>query len=284
MKPTLVTTLLNDFNKMDRDAQRKHLQLFEYYCARHFNRPARDVVYEELIDPNTKKSGFYDLFSPAHINIFYTNNPLEALTTVFHEGYHAYIDDFISDRINKLRAISKVDRTKLYFERIHNIEIAKKTIGKYSEYIRLDKYEESLTRTETDLNLLTAIMVACETEEDIKEQFKYYKTLLNNAFLIKRYIEKSEASSPKNYKMIIKQLCDKYQYQQQSLEDYIASHHNAIVDEENTKLADMYSKGKEQFEQIVDCTSKKIDCSNTQKVLMNDFKHMTYEMINMNKG
>lgn len=280
MRQTIVTTILEDFKKMDRDTQRRYLQFFEKYCASHFNRPERDVVYESELDNNCKENGFYDTLAPHRINIFYNNNPLGILMTVFHEGYHALIDDFFNERTNKLRAMSQIDRTRFYFEYIHTLEIAQRTMGQYRDEICLSKYEEILTRKETALNILTALMVASETDEDINQNLRYYQKILHSAFLTNKHITAIDTLLQNNFDNILSQLMTEYNDQLCNLKSYINTQSYKINDKENLKLENMYEKGIQLYTQAIEKQNNGLDYKPLKREIVKDFKDMSYEMIN----
>ena len=122
MKKTAFTDILLKWDKMSTTEKMRRLQDLENMIARMQGRPARIVtnkkdkdILDEIgngRDPEAcysrdgKKIYFFDL----------KISGIGAIKNLIHEGFHAYVNDFINGKVKVLKTYSKVDKDRFFKE------------------------------------------------------------------------------------------------------------------------------------------------------------------------
>ena len=124
MKINAFTDILLNWEKMSKSKKIQRLQDFENMMARYQGRKPRTVTTKidpefvsRIIGDYRDAVAFYDRSDGTKINILTLDvDALEAIRNTIHEGFHAYIADFLSGKSKILKTYSKVDAEKFYQE------------------------------------------------------------------------------------------------------------------------------------------------------------------------
>lgn len=210
MKDTLFLEILKYWNKLNEKEKIKYLQAFESLNAKFENRTEREIVLVDAgnVDGNSIE-GEYSFKTPSIIKLdskFSKTSAINNMSTIFHEGFHALVDDFFN-RNTDLKALAQVDNEKLKDEYAlkHIIYNRAKHEGVLTLF-SLKYYEEKLVREETCLYLIYNLMQTCESLEDCQMLFGiYYYNIMGQLYNAKNFEQQLDAKySPRTYDNILR--------------------------------------------------------------------------------
>ena len=174
MRNTAFTDIIFNWDKMSINKKLQRLQDFENMVARFqgrkprivTNKPNTKVVSQITKDrtpeayfcrDNSNKICILDLKIPA----------IDALKNVIHEGFHAYIYDFITGKISSIKLYSKVDNERFFIEE-ENLPAISKEFEERKMMPLFDSFyiEEKLNYEEDSLYLVKFIMDSINSVPD----------------------------------------------------------------------------------------------------------------------
>jgi len=188
MKTNSFTELLLNFDKMSNSLKLQRMQDLENMTARFQGRKPRIVTNKVpknclkfLKQGSREPVAFYNRGDPTKIYIIQLDSGIDAAKDIIHEGFHAYVDDFLRGKV-VLRTFSDVDSERFLFEqknmpKILNYLMSHNMMQLYDSYF----VEERLNYKENTLYLLKYIFDCIENIEDkekmstfVVEAFLYY--------------------------------------------------------------------------------------------------------------
>lgn len=187
MKDTLFIKIIKRWESLTTQEKLKNLQEFENQNAQFEDRSKRKIVLTELEKSNKfEAAAEYCIDTPDLILLnsnFANFSAVSNMANVFHEGFHAYVDDYFN-RDNDLSTLSKVDENKLKEEySLKGIIYNRATHSRLIPLFAVQYYEEKLVRDETCLYLIYNLLKSCESENDFRQMFKiYYYDILGLLF------------------------------------------------------------------------------------------------------
>lgn len=183
MKQSLILEICQAWCKLSRKEKIKLLQQFEECNAAFQKREVREVVENSSLEKGTAAVYSYD--APSYIflsTLRDDNNAIDVLSDVYHEGFHAYVDDFFHDK-SDLSLFSNVDAERMFKERelqhlLYNRAMQEGLLTLFS----LKYYEEKLVRIETCLYFLYNLLQSCENLHDVNCILQLYHDRIMGAF------------------------------------------------------------------------------------------------------
>lgn len=180
MKRNSITELLLNFEKMSLTIKLQRMQDLENMMARFQGRKARTVTNKvPKASLNFLKQGarqpvaFYNRGDPTKIYIIQLDSGIDAAKDIIHEGFHAYVDDFLRGKV-VLRTFSELDSERFLFEQ--------ENMPKIQDYLMSNNMmqlydslfiEERLNYKENTLYLLKYIFDSIENKADAEKMSTY---------------------------------------------------------------------------------------------------------------
>ena len=208
MKNTLFVELLSIWNKLSKKEKLKYLQKFEAMNASFANREEREIVLGRLSKTGiANTSAIYSSENPSIITLnsnFMNFSAIENISTIFHEGFHASVDDFFKQKTD-LRTYSPIDEQRLREEySLKDIIYNRAQFEKLILSFTLGFYEENIVKYETCLYLISNILKTCETLDDCQSFFGiYYADVLGDLFNYTQYKNTIDNLSHYTYNQIL---------------------------------------------------------------------------------
>jgi len=279
MKLNVISNLALNYDKMSYAQKIQKAQELENMMAKLQGRKARNVTTKiegELADAvdELKRNGrvpcaFYTRSIPRKLFLVeITNNPFDLIKDVIHEGWHAYVDDFISGRVKVLKTFAPIDKERFMFEEknmeaIYNACLEKGMMQLYdSSFI-----EERTNYLEDALYMLKYII---DSADNMMDAMRLRAEII---FPISYYIENEK-----------RRLL--YEHEKNIKYDDIVAH---CTTESNAERVDMSKVGRfvdgidaeilEFFHQICDCYPKASNISNL--ISNNQLEKITDEIFNV---
>ncbi len=178
------TDIVFGWERMSVSEKQERLQALENMVARFQNRSPRKIVIKKNGVFSSKNSSYRDAaayYSRAEKeNIYVGNlnvNAVEAIKNIVHEGFHAYIDDFISGEVESLKLYSQMNLEKFYIEEenlpaIMNEFIKRRMMPLFDSFY----VEERVNYQENTIYMLKMILDSIESPYDA---MRYSNTLLS---------------------------------------------------------------------------------------------------------
>lgn len=183
MKKNLLTDILFNWNNFKFSQKVQKLQLFENQISKFQGRKPRKIQTEDKlglfndINKNRNASNFYcrnDIKNIYMLNLERLT-AMEALEFLFHEGFHAYVDDFINGRVKTLRLYSELDKERFNIEEENILSISAKF--KEKNMISLfDRFfiEEKTNYLEDSIYISKLLLDSIENFDDANTLFSYF--------------------------------------------------------------------------------------------------------------
>lgn len=175
MKTNAFIDILLNWDKMSKSKKVQRLQDLENMMARFQGRKPRTITTKIQDDFVAKQIGderdaiaFYNRGDKGKLYFIGLDmNADEAVKNLIHEGFHAYIDDFLSGRVTTLKLYSKLDIERFYIEE-ENLPAIHDAFKKSGMMPLYDSFyiEERLNHCENSLNMVKMIIDAIDSPMD----------------------------------------------------------------------------------------------------------------------
>lgn len=204
MKESLILEIVQAWKKLSKAEKIKILQDFESLNAKLQNREERELILTKF--DNKNKSAFYKFDEPSYL--FISEAPREsmsALSDVYHEGFHALVDDFFNDKAD-LTTLSPIDKDRFFEERkyLKLIFHRAKQEGLCTLF-SLKYYEEQLVRKETCLYFIYNLLQTCENMKDLQMLFTvYHDKVLGDYYMYGKCVKQVECNASMTYEGILR--------------------------------------------------------------------------------
>ena len=201
MEENVFDEILKYWNTFDTKEKIAHLQMYENINAKLHNRLEREVVF---VEPKQKKdlliAGQYKKDEPVLLRIAKVKidkyDAIRALDTTYHEGYHAFVHDFL-DNINDLKTFSNLTKNDFFTEFKQNILMLfamlrrnRDSQDKISQYFKDYYYEEQLVYKESLIFMLYNILKLSSNKSDIEILYSNFKILISQYYEHEKRISK----------------------------------------------------------------------------------------------
>ncbi len=177
MKKNAAIDILLNWKKLTMNQKIQRLQDFEHMISRIQGRKPRKIQTEDKMgefknmDSEREASAYYSRNDINNIYFFKLGSDpaIESLKLLVHEGFHAYIDDFVNGRVPTLRLYSKLDKERFMIEEENLPAIAKKFKDKHMLPL-FDSFhiEETLNYLEDSIYISKFIVDAIESPYEAK--------------------------------------------------------------------------------------------------------------------
>lgn len=186
MKKNAFTDLLFNYEKMSRDKKIQRLQDIENMMARFQGRKPRIVsikktdkvkeIVEMIEGQNRMPCAYYSRSDKNYIHILSLNcEALDVIKDVIHEGWHAFIDDFINKKLT-LKLFSKIDKEDFIKQQKYLPAIYDKCNNANAMPVYDSCYaEEKINYQENTIILIKLIL---DSIENINDAFELQESLL----------------------------------------------------------------------------------------------------------
>lgn len=167
--------ILFNWDKMSKQKRIQRLQDLENMIARFQGRKARIITtkldkkfIEENIGVEREPEAYYSRQDRTKIYITTLNiEAIDAIKNIIHEGFHAYIDDFLSGRVKVLKLYSELPKEMFFIQEenlpaIHTHFFERKMMPLYDSFF----IEERLNYQEDSLYIAKMIIDAIDTPID----------------------------------------------------------------------------------------------------------------------
>lgn len=174
VKNALVEILI-DWKNLSDVQKIKKLQELENSLAKFQGRHARTIVLSDSnfsdINQNYYASAYYDRETGENIYVLNLEEvAINNALNIIHEGFHAYIDDFLSGKVKNLTLLSKVNLERFFMEEENLPQIYNEFYdGQMSPLFDRFFIEERLNFTESSLYFLKYLLDSVENKKDIEE-------------------------------------------------------------------------------------------------------------------
>lgn len=171
--------IFKNFDRFSKSKKISRLQDLENMLARMQGRKPRIIkteYNEELIgkiNPDRGAGALYCRSDPDSLCVLSLDmSSIEAIKNIIHEGFHAYIDDFINGRVPTLRLYSKLDKERFYIEE-ENLPIISKRFEEKKMLPLFDSYyiEERLNYQEDAMYIVKLMLNSIENANDAMSIF-----------------------------------------------------------------------------------------------------------------
>lgn len=208
------TDAMKNWNNMTNEQKVVVLQNAENYASRLQKRNPRRVVTHNIMRRavNDRTVACYSPQLPGEILMIKFDLPfLSSVSTIFHEGVHASIDDYILNKKN-LNLYMKIDAVNLkqYIR-------SRKLLYDYFKYTvaeplyELKIYEEQIANMESSIMTFKLVMESCETIAEVAESFNgLYNEIFLRLLEIKLYADSYEREHNINFYAECKKACNYY--------------------------------------------------------------------------
>ena len=174
MKNTAFTDILFNWDRMPEKKKLQRMQDFENMIARFQGRKPRKISIKpnqeilESIGADRLPEAYYCRSDSEHLYIFDLKAPaLDILKDIIHEGFHAYIHDFITGKVKTLKTFSKLDAEKFFIEE-ENLPVIHEEFASRELMPLFDSFyvEERVNYAENSIYLVKQIMDSIESVND----------------------------------------------------------------------------------------------------------------------
>ncbi len=189
MKNNAFIDILLNWEKMSQSKKMQRLQDLENMIARFQGRKPRTIAIKysskfvaDNIGSFRDPEAFYLRSDSGKLYFFKFNlSAIDAIKNIIHEGFHAYVDDFVSGRVSTLKLYSKIDKERFFIEEenlpaIHEaFEEGEKMLIYDSMYIeeKTNYYENSLYITKMIIDAIENPFDAVRLEKDFIQGLSY---------------------------------------------------------------------------------------------------------------
>ena len=190
MKNTAFTDILFNWDKMSTNKKIQRMQDFENMIARFQGRKPRKISIKpnqeilESIGADRLPEAYYCRSDSEHLYIFDLSIPaIDILKDIIHEGFHAYIHDFITGKVKTLKTYSKLDSEKFFIEE-ENLPAIHEEFASRDFMPLFDSFyiEERVNYSENSIYLVKQVLDAIESVQDaIKLQEAFFMSLAYHA-------------------------------------------------------------------------------------------------------
>lgn len=175
MKQTIFTDILTRWKGLSQKEKLALLQKFEEVNAKFEKREEREVIIDKKLPSSIRAE--YRFKEPTFLFLnsdFHQYSPAEGMDSVFHEGFHALVDDFFHDKAN-LRTFTPIDKDRFMLEyALRDIIYERLKHEGALALFAYKYYEESLVRFETCLYFIYNLLRTCENLNDCTNMFIVY--------------------------------------------------------------------------------------------------------------
>lgn len=174
MKMNAFIDILINWDKMSRKRKLQRLQDLENMLARFQERKPRTVTdkiddeIRRLIGEGREFDGYYSRSNKKNICVAKLDgNALDAIKNIIHEGFHAYIDDFVSGKVKTLKLYSKMSK-ELFEIQEENLEAISSHFRETERMPLFDSFyiEERVNYKENSMYMTKMIIDAIENPID----------------------------------------------------------------------------------------------------------------------
>ncbi len=185
MKNNAFTDILFNWERMSQSKKLQRLQDLENMIARFQGRKPRTITINTNID--FIKNNIGDYRSPEAYysrsdkgRLYFVNlnlSAIDAIKNIIHEGFHAYVDDFVSGRVSVLKLLSEISEERFFIEE-ENLPAIHKAFEKSEKMPLYDSMyiEEKTNYYENSLYITKLIMDAIDSPFDamrLQKSFVY---------------------------------------------------------------------------------------------------------------
>ncbi len=169
------TDILLNWEKMNQSKKIQRLQDLENMIARFQGRKPRKVLTKPqseimsiLKNENREPEAYYCRSDSANIYVFDLKVPaMDAIKNIIHEGFHAYVDDFIKGSASVLKTYSKVDPERFLIEEENLPAIVDEFTGRGMMQLYDTSFaEEKLNYEEDSMYIMKLILDSIESPMD----------------------------------------------------------------------------------------------------------------------
>lgn len=190
MKNTAFTDILFNWDRMPEKKKLQRMQDFENMIARFQGRKPRKISIKpnkeilESIGADRLPEAYYCRSDSEHLYIFDLSIPaIDILKDIIHEGFHAYIHDFITGKVKILKTFSKLD-AEMFFIQEENLPAIHNEFEERNLMQLFDSFyvEERVNYAENSIYLVKQIIDSIESVNDaIKLQDAFIMSLAFHA-------------------------------------------------------------------------------------------------------
>ena len=252
----------------------KRLQDFENMVARFQGRKPKTLtttikkdILEEQKSMGRKPYAFYDKENFTKIYVIeFTDNPMDAIKDVIHEGWHGYVDDFIS-RKGTLKTFFKIDKERLVIESQGLLKIYKEAVdtGKLALFDAFSM-EERLNYKETTLYITKFLLDAAENKMDVLALLD----VLHVAYYYPAENERRGKAFEKQHKITYDELAFNALNNQNDTELIDVSNSGNIIDGIDPELLSFFDKAFPIYQEYYSLINNPLIMGNAKEKMIDD--------------
>lgn len=263
MKNNAFTDILLNWDTMSNNKKIQRLQDLENMIARFQGRPPKTVttkVEPELLEAIGQGREPEACYNRRGGKIYFFDlkmSAIDAIKNIIHEGFHAYVDDFIQGKAPVLKTYSKVDQERFFIEEEHLDAIRtrfsegdsahQKEQGGFFPLFDSLYIEELLNYQEDSMYIVKNILDSIESVPDaIRLQQDYifaYGFDVDNELRAQKY----ERLYGKSYEMLVVEALNS----EEDFEKVDMSKCGKISDDIDPEFLSFYQKGRALYKQFV---------------------------------
>lgn len=183
MRNNAFIDILFNWEKMSKAKRVQRLQDLENMIARFQGRKPRTITtkydpkfVKEHVSKDRNPEAFYSRNDRNRLYLLTLNMPaIDAIKNILHEGFHAYVDDFVSGRVSVLKLYSKLDSERFFIEE-ENLPAIYDEFEKNGRMLLFDSFyiEERSNYIENSIYMTKMIIDAIDNPVDAMSLQKHF--------------------------------------------------------------------------------------------------------------